>query len=356
MNNTTVVVPIQAAAEGGYDKEELARLALFMFIIKVLSGFVCVFGIIGNTLSFVILNRDRRKLSTTILLMSLAVFDTLFLFISIMTQVLVPVEPYSSWFMPYMVIYPYVIKYGWPMGMTVQCGTVWVIVVIAWDRYFAVVRPLKAPQICTTSRAKKNIAIVVFLALVYNIPRYFEFDIVQTVDMNNCTMTDFDFSPLHKNKYYDIIYRIGMYLVLVHTLPLLTVTTLNIRLIKAVRKSSRNHAELGRDKMSSQESHTTMILIVVITVFIICETPALVAQIVFTLMENLDLGGLYDYFFPVSNLLVMINSSVNFLIYCCFGKKFRQGVKLLFCKDLKDYERTPSSCRSADQRIHFSQR
>ena len=33
----------------------------------------------------------------------------------------------------------------------------------------------------------------------------------------------------------------------------------------------------------------------------------------------------------VSNLLVTINSSVNFVIYCIFGNKFKQTFLQLFC-------------------------
>ena len=34
---------------------------------------------------------------------------------------------------------------------------------------------------------------------------------------------------------------------------------------------------------------------------------------------------------PVSNLLVTLNSSVNFIIYCIFGEKFKRLFCQLFC-------------------------
>ena len=34
---------------------------------------------------------------------------------------------------------------------------------------------------------------------------------------------------------------------------------------------------------------------------------------------------------PVSNLLVTLNSSVNFIIYCIFGEKFKRLFCHLFC-------------------------
>ncbi len=40
-----------------------------------------------------------------------------------------------------------------------------------------------------------------------------------------------------------------------------------------------------------------------------------------------------DWFCPfqISNLLVTINSSVNFLVYCIFGNKFKQMFMQIFC-------------------------
>ena len=64
----------------------------------------------------------------------------------------------------------------------------------------------------------------------------------------------------------------------------------------------------------------TMFLVVVL-VFFICNALPLVNNI----MEAVGVhpNDLPDELLAVTNLFVTINSSINFLIYCLFGNKFR---------------------------------
>ncbi len=66
-------------------------------------------------------------------------------------------------------------------------------------------------------------------------------------------------------------------------------------------------------------------LLVVVAVFFICNILALVINI-------LEQFGYQNHeLIQVSNLLVTINSSVNILIYCIFGAKFKTLFMQIFC-------------------------
>ena len=65
----------------------------------------------------------------------------------------------------------------------------------------------------------------------------------------------------------------------------------------------------------------TMFLVVVL-VFFICNALPLVNNIM-EAVGGLSFADIPDGLLAVANLFVTINSSINFLIYCLFGNKFR---------------------------------
>lgn len=74
----------------------------------------------------------------------------------------------------------------------------------------------------------------------------------------------------------------------------------------------------------------TMLLGVVV-VFFICNLLPLVINIIECFDVNIPFE--LDYLLQVSNLLVTINSSVNFIIYVIFGEKFKRLFLILFCNN-----------------------
>lgn len=70
-------------------------------------------------------------------------------------------------------------------------------------------------------------------------------------------------------------------------------------------------------------------LLCVVAVFFVCNLLPLVLNIIDTYQPSWDLPILVN----TSNLLVTINSSVNFIIYVIFGEKFKRLFLLLFCNN-----------------------
>ncbi|CAH1975625.1 unnamed protein product [Acanthoscelides obtectus] len=70
-------------------------------------------------------------------------------------------------------------------------------------------------------------------------------------------------------------------------------------------------------------------LLCVVAVFFICNVLPLVINIIETF--NIPLTFNLVYLIHTSNLLVTINSSVNFIIYVTFGEKFQRLFLVLFC-------------------------
>lgn len=72
-------------------------------------------------------------------------------------------------------------------------------------------------------------------------------------------------------------------------------------------------------------------LLGVVAVFFVCNLLPLVINIIETF--NVPIEFNISYLIYASNLLVTINSSVNFVIYVIFGEKFQRLFLMLFCNN-----------------------
>lgn len=117
--------------------------------VYVVSG-LCVAGFIGNLLSMIVLRRDRdRPNATNWLLQALAVVDTVYLVASVFIQPLKAVHEVgdrNGLRHALRRVFPYVEPHAWVLGSTAQTATVWLVLLVTFDRYIAVCQPLK---VCT---------------------------------------------------------------------------------------------------------------------------------------------------------------------------------------------------------------
>lgn len=82
-------------------------------------------------------------------------------------------------------------------------------------------------------------------------------------------------------------------------------------------------------------------MLVVVSVFFVCNVLAFIINI----LELMDI--VVEELTMTSNLLVTINSSVNFIIYCIFGQKFRKLLLQMFCSSLLPRVARDSAMESA---------
>lgn len=97
--------------------------------------------------------------------------------------------------------------------------------------------------------------------------------------------------------------------------------------------------KLNSEKKCKRSRALTMTLFGVVILFGLCHLPSIVARILYVLYPELEFHYNKSFFFALftefSNLLVMINSSLNFVLYIVFGPgKFRQEFQIImftFC-------------------------
>jgi len=201
---------------------------------------------------------------------------------------------------------------------------------------------MQAARLCTVRQAKFQLFVVLACVLLYNVPRFGE-GYLATVPVNSTSdgimyIIQADYTWLGNNNLYRIVYYNILYAVLMLALPLITLSGLNVRLIRALTALRRKRAEMQGPKTSasSQDSNVTLVLVIVVLVFTVCQTPALVTQLMWSLLsdEARECGGLQYYFRNISNLLVVVNSAANFPIYLFFNTRFRLVLGQMTGRDL----------------------
>jgi len=136
---------------------------------------------------------------------------------------------------------------------------------------------------------------------------------------------------LGDNQIYQIIYSNILYYPVMYLMPLASLAYLNVKLISALNAIRRRTTTASaaasklRGRKRRKDDHITQCVIAIVCVFIVCQTPALFNQIFWALFEpaDRDCGRFHFYYTKLSDVLVVVNSSCNFVIYCLFGATFR---------------------------------
>ncbi|CAH1774550.1 unnamed protein product, partial [Owenia fusiformis] len=196
--------------------------------------------------------------------------------------------------------------YFWsvPVVSTTQTLATWMILLVTCDRFIHVCRPLQANRICTVKNIRRVTIVVMVLAVAYNIPVW-----------HSRVSKEFRYSDGYKITYSSILNAIFRYVG-----PELAVFVLNILLINDVRKSPAMDINKKKEK---EEKRITFTLILIATFFLILVTPCTVAQFIASklIVASKETKFIFVQF---ANFLLLCNSSVNFIIYCLTGARFRK--------------------------------
>ncbi|TGZ62376.1 hypothetical protein CRM22_007478 [Opisthorchis felineus] len=388
-----------------------SQMFCFKFLNDYISPIIVLLGIIGNTLSIIVLRSPRMRSPVSLYLLSLAVCDIallmaaggLFLCSDLGGE---PQCHENDTLLAYncsnsSTSIPFVIEQLlYPLGLTAQMATIWITVCLTAERFIAGCYPLHASILSSIPRARIATLCCVLCAAVYNLPRWFELSYFRDSlagtpqASSNCEVAVASVTCLWHTTFRVVYYTWG-YILFMFLLPVVALTVMNVKLMQALRRSDvfrsvypatcycqaacsssfgeqatgpvvlgNNDEPVGRcgclqichqhvprvypkyssDQWTGQvgssslqhwrgasrraaktERNVTRMVVVVVGVFVFCQLPAMVYNIYFGITSQIQPVAGWCILSEVRNFLVVLNSSINFVIYCCMGAKFRRS-------------------------------
>ena len=311
--------------------KDTAACILFKFILyTVAMGILCILGFIGNTLSFLVLRKDTSTPVASFLLEALAIADNALLILWLIHYSIRESFQYFGLDSNFHSAWMYVRVYTFPVMYMAQTATIWLTVVIALNRYMAVCLPYRAPHLCNINNVYKEVAIVTLFSICYNLPRFFEIHVLHQTT-GNATATKWVRTALGNNPVYSVVYVDVLYYLFSFVLPLLILAFVNTSVTiayQAIRQRKRRMTS----RRQENENNITLVMIIIVLVFMLCQAPARIVQLVWRyIYEHCETYQFY--LIHVSNTLEVLNSSINFVIYFMFRKRFRDIVWAHYCCD-----------------------
>ncbi|KAK7105543.1 G-protein coupled receptor dmsr-1-like [Littorina saxatilis] len=305
-----------------------------------LSVTVCIFGIVSNVLSIIVLTRKHMRSPTNFILTALAIADILVMSTyPIMAIYLYIISSDSCMTAQHSLGWMYFILIYYPSIVTCHNISMWLTVTLAVFRYIFVCQHAIAARMCSLPRAKLAVAVVVVAAIVSCLPGYFVYsvqDVGPSLSRNVSCYWIVASQLAQDNPTYTQFVR-WLFGVVFKILPCVLMAFFSTLLIIAMQQAKVRRARLfntmsrvvDHDHQSSEHNRTTMMLLGVVICSIVTEIP----QGILALISAVDEGFFNDVYIHLGDLmdiLVLVNSAVNFILYCIMSQQFRSTFKSLF--------------------------
>lgn len=324
-------------ANTSYQFRAVTSQSLFitrLIVQTYLVPFVVACGIVGNFFNIIVLINPKMRTSTNIYLMSLACCDSIYLLITLTLSFLhcsnTALPEAAFRYIPFARVFSDI------SGNT----AVWLTVCFTLERYIAVRLPMKGKAWCTVKKAKIAILIIFLLCLINTFPEFFETRIARI--HSNSTTARWHFECIYTDFAKTVSYQFGYYwwYVAIFTFtPLVLLSVFNLLLIRSVCEANRKRQALSQTrvigettKQTKEQQHVTMMLISVVLIFLVCQTPQAILLLFSSYAQTHHIGDYIKIAGNVCNLLVQINASVNFLLYSYFSSKFRRTFRRVVCR------------------------
>lgn len=299
---------------------------------------ILLLGTLGNVLSFVILrHRAMNLVSTYFYLAILAIADILVLYIGLLRLWIgeltdVDVSDKSDWMCKLTMVFAYV----------TSDLSVWLIIAVTVERYIAVCYPFQASSMCTVVRAKW--VIVILMLLLFSINSHFFWTVEITyINSSNKVGAKCDGGESYQllvNEIWPwvdtILYSFLPFLIIIFLNSLIIRQVVMARRSRGVLQSSDKKSSDGRRPVSEGSTKITVMLLAVSCSFLVTTLPMNIFVISTSFWNsqrrNNEQWATYRLLKTVTELLMYVNHSMNFFLYCATGQKFRQQLLRLFCK------------------------
>jgi len=346
------------------DLDQFLEYRIHKLLLLYVPPIFFIVGLVGNMLSAAILTRPpMRSISAYRYLTVLSFTDSLVLTVGLLRM----------WLGQLLIGYDFLDRWTWVcklvnvLGYTVSNLSVWLIVAVTVERFVAVCYPLMAPSVCSRRRSTRVIVALLVVQLVIHVHFAWTVGIhpnrtgdakTDGVSAAGSILPDDGSSKCGASPGFETLIDdvwIWVDAALYSFVPFVVIMTLNTMIVRQVIASKRDRGELCQQPSAaltlrtthgsveaSKMTESTRLSIMLLTVsfaFLITTFPmntTLIATSRWTasmpngLMTDLALAAKLILLRTVCELLMYVNHSINFFLYCATGQKFRRQLCALW--------------------------
>ncbi|XP_030756117.1 gastrin/cholecystokinin type B receptor-like [Sitophilus oryzae] len=356
---------VYSSSSSSFDWSELVP-------VLVIYGFSFVLGLTGNCLIIFTTFRYRRMHSVTnVFLSSLASSDLLLIIFCIPVKV---AKLFSfTWTMGWILCK----SVHYMQNLSTICSVL-TLTAISIERYYAIVHPVKSKYICTLRQAKSIILVIWIMSVILSVPTAIVWVQMPVGVDNELFWCSKDENNMILWKIHEI-YLLTLVLIIPFSIMAYSYTficyevwkVMEHRVVMTNNSAFKNPvtydqnavclAKNGQQSKESKKSRSQIknyrddantvkqviyMLVIVVVLFAICWTPALVDNILTAYgVLTQERSGFLKYMLTTFHLLSYSNSCINPIIYGFMSKTFRESFKLALCcsSDSKEYIRRTGS-------------
>lgn len=305
----------------------------YFLSILLFNGVLWPAGLTGNVLTIIILRRKWQKSATQLLLSYLTMADIM---TSSVYSGLVMVGLYFGLAEDTLklqhlsaVSLVYVANTGFIFNQMSISATV----LVTWQRYLSVCIPHRAKQYGSHRLMSIAVACSVLFSIVFYLPNYFQYQLSVSHGMFVVSRSSFA-----GRQSFTVFYSIVLSYLINYFIPITFLIYMATGLIKALWQNTKK----TNQGLSKAKEELTLSIIIVIIIFIICQSFGPIRRILQWVYHPYNLaarcGGPLLHFAYLPILTQVFNSSTNFVVYLLCTRGFRKNLISLFTtkKTLED--------------------
>ncbi|XP_059098618.1 FMRFamide peptide receptor frpr-18-like [Tigriopus californicus] len=346
-----------------FSEEDENTIEFFSFWVEGVANVVmAALGLVANTVSSLILCKEDMRNSFNFLLIALFFMDSCYLVGSITEAIRKSFNAATSL---HLYMFPYFLYPCLSIAMT--CS-VFMTVAVALERYIAVHYPIdysqaiNSPEACRR-RLFKYVIPVVIMAVFVNAPKFFESTVgehailthpntsmlqigngsvpIQVSDADITYIKRIEVTDLRKDPTYTIYYNNWTRLMLIGIVPFILLIYFNYKIYQDVKHRNRRQMSMSRHSATAtqqarrrQEDNLAIVFMGIVLVFLICHSPRLILSMHEMMIIHDAMKCQAQRLHPfhawtlitmcVSHLLLVINSSINMILYIFLNESFRR--------------------------------
>ncbi|XP_052796146.1 FMRFamide receptor-like [Mya arenaria] len=314
----------------------MATAEMMNYVTSVYVGIIFViFGVVGNVLSIIVWRRPRMRSSTGTYLTGQAVADLCLLIFFFLLNSLQKIAPSVMASSAYGEFFAYI---GYPFFFLFVVCSIWFTVGVTVDRYIQVCWITRAKDMCNERRARMGLGVITLLCFIINAPHFATYEHVTGANPS-FRATEYGSGKGSQN------YEFWIHCMILVLVPWATIFTLNMLIIHRVTSMNRQmdskRGSSGKDKTRKSEAQLTRLLLTITFTFLVLIAFQCITQCFFMLKAGNH--RIVAEAFSIAQLGIVINSSINFFLYCLSGKRFRKELRIVVCSRFHgDYKSSSS--------------